>query len=515
MKVDTVVQFFPRGGSAQVIRYLTDQLTSRGHTSRILSGSLGDSDQLSNAHTFYRGLDVAAMDYTCAAEAYTRGQRSMDGPAPFHPSYEDRGPTAPDRIFTAVAPQTIKHITAAWKRHLTRHHTPDADLVHLHHLSHLQEAARGAYGTTPVVTTFHGTDLKLLDRAQQVTRLAEHLGVPLTFLRDYLNPTLNEQLRAERLQDLESRCTLTQDEKNLLRATDWRHWPHADTWSRQMRDHVQHAGRLVAVSESDRQEISRLLNMPGENVTVVPNGVETTNFTPCDLSNEQRMGYLHQWLVQDPQGWAPDQQPGSIRYSDEDLNRMYDVEGRLRPLLLWVGRFQEVKRLHLLLEAFADVVRTSDTPPALLIWGGYPGEAEGEHPLTAARRLGISEDVYFIGWRGHDELPQGMNCADLMVAPAVNESFGMVYIEAQACGTPPVATNTGGPATLITSNGPQANGWTVKPDDVADLSATLTKALAQPAERRRRARNGVEHVRANFSWSAVTDQYEQLYDETL
>ena len=512
MKIDSVVQFFPRGGSAQVIRYLAHQLESRGHTSRILCGSLGGPSQLSNAQTFYDGLEVEAMDYTASAQSYKEGGPSMEGPAPFHPSYEDRGPQAPDRIFTAVEPETIEHITRAWKRHLTLN-AAQTDLVHLHHLSHLQEAVGSAYGTTPSVTTFHGTDLKLLDRAQQVTRLAQKMGSP-AFLQDHLHPELSERNRDERLRDLERRYPLTQEEKNLLR-TDWRQWPHAHTWSRRMRDHLQRAGRLVAVSESDRHEIDRLLDVPGEEVTVIPNGVEINNFAPRDLTDEQRMGYLRRWLVEDPRGWAPGQEEGSIRYSDADLARMYDTRGRLRPTLLWVGRYQQVKRLDLLLEAFANVVRTSQVRPVLLVWGGYPGEAEGEHPLITARRLGISEDVYFIGWRGHDELPLGMNCADLMAAPAVNESFGMVYIEAQACGTPPVATNTGGPATLITSEGPQANGWTVKPDDVSDLAATLTKALAHPAERRLRAQNGVEHVRANFSWSAVTDQYERLYDETL
>ncbi|MET9341840.1 glycosyltransferase [Nonomuraea sp. NPDC003804] len=97
------------------------------------------------------------------------------------------------------------------------------------------------------------------------------------------------------------------------------------------------------------------------------------------------------------------------------------------------------------------------------MWGGYPGEHEGPHPADLAHDLDIDDDVFFLGWRGHDELPAGLNCADLMVAPAVNEPFGMVYIEAMACGTPPIATATGGPARTITATGPHANGWTVRP----------------------------------------------------
>ncbi|MBK3590610.1 glycosyltransferase family 4 protein, partial [Streptomyces sp. MBT57] len=112
------------------------------------------------------------------------------------------------------------------------------------------------------------------------------------------------------------------------------------------------------------------------------------------------------------------------------------------------------------------------------MWGGYPGECEGEHPADTARRLGIEDDVYFIGWRGHDELPLGLNAADLVVAPAVDEPFGMVYLEAMACGTPPIATRTGGPARTILADGPQPTGWLAAPDDPEDLTRILQDALS-------------------------------------
>ncbi|NAS25935.1 glycosyltransferase [Herbidospora sp. NEAU-GS84] len=60
--------------------------------------------------------------------------------------------------------------------------------------------------------------------------------------------------------------------------------------------------------------------------------------------------------------------------------------------------------------------------------------------------------------RGHDELPNGLACADLMAAPAVNENFGMVYIEAAACGVPPVATPAQGVATGIKRGDPVLAG---------------------------------------------------------
>ncbi|MFF5110250.1 glycosyltransferase family 4 protein [Streptosporangium sp. NPDC000509] len=513
LTVDTVVQFFPRGGSAQVIRYLGRELTGRGLTSRILCGSLGTSGDFSHAPTFYAGLDVAAMDYNAAAAAYAHGGSGMDGQsAPFHPSYEDRGPSAPDRMFTAVAPATNQHLISAWNEHLTGHRSPRPAVVHLHHLSHLQVAVRRAYPGIPVITTFHGTDLKLLDRAQQVTRFAERLGVSLSTLGDacHDNDLGRKRMVLERLL---KDAGLTGEELAYVHTKDWRLWRYADLWSGQMRRYARCAGRIVVVSDSDRVEVNRLLGIPEDDITVVPNGVDTTRFVPQHLDDDQRLARLRRWLIDDPRGWAPGQEPGSIRYTASDLDRMVDASGALRPVLLWIGRFQQVKRLNVLLEAFTAILKTADPAPVLLLWGGYPGETEGEHPLTAARRLEIDDHVYFIGWRDHDELPDGLNCADLMVAPAVNESFGMVYIEAAACGTPPIATNTGGPASIITGCGSRADGWLVKPDNVTDLVETLSAALADPVERARRAANAARHTHRSYSWAAVADRYQRLCEE--
>lgn len=511
LTVDTVVQFFPRGGSAQVIRYLGRELTGRGHAVRILCGSLGSSGDFSHATSFYAGLPVVAMDYNPAAAAYAAGASGMDGqPAPFHPSYEDRGPDAPDRMFTAVAPDTVEHLIGAWQAFLRRHQSDHPDVVHVHHLSHLQAAVRRTYPGTPVVTTFHGTDLKLFDQARQTSRFVARLGIPPTTLADACE---DPETKPAALDRLLQGLALNDEARRRVKAIDWRLWRYADLWCLHMKRYIRQAGRLVVVSQSDRAEVNRLLGVPDDEITVVPNGVDTARFVPLHLDDGQRLSRLRRWLVKDPRGWGPGEQLGSIRYTEADISRMLDASGALRPVLLWVGRFQQVKRLNVLLEAFAVVCGQADPAPVLLLWGGFPGEAEGEHPLTAARRLGIERHVYFIGWRGHDELPEGLNCADLMVAPAVNESFGMVYIEAAACGTPSIATNTGGPAGIITSHGSHADGWLVKPDDVDDLAATLVAALTDPAERARRAANAVRNTHRFYGWAAVADRYQELYEQ--
>jgi glycosyltransferase involved in cell wall biosynthesis len=204
--------------------------------------------------------------------------------------------------------------------------------------------------------------------------------------------------------------------------------------------------------------------------------------------------------------------PGSIRYDDGDIERFRTPVG-LRPIILWVGRFLEFKRVPVLLQAFALARQRMDPPPVLLMWGGYPGELEGVHPLELARTLGIENDTFFVGWRDHDDLVDALNCADLLVAPSVNESFGLVYIEAMACGTPPIATATGGPRDFIATSGETANGWTVRPDDPTDLANTICAALADPDEVLRRGRNGRTYAAREHGWSTVVDRYCQLYEQ--
>ena len=95
--------------------------------------------------------------------------------------------------------------------------------------------------------------------------------------------------------------------------------------------------------------------------------------------------------------------------------------------------------------------------------------------------------MFFIGWRGHEDLRISLGCADLMVAPSVGEAFGAVYLEAMSAGLPVVATNTGGPPTFLNLDTESPEGWLIPPDDEDALVEVLVEALICPAERLTRA----------------------------
>jgi D-inositol-3-phosphate glycosyltransferase len=150
----------------------------------------------------------------------------------------------------------------------------------------------------------------------------------------------------------------------------------------------------------------------------------------------------------------------------------------------------------------------------LVIWGGAPGEWEGEHPHTLARQLGV-EGVFFAGWRGHEDLPLGLSCSDCFVAPSTNEPFGLVYLEAMSCGLPVIGTRSGGPPSFVDVVPGEPDGWLVPPDDQDALAEALVQAIDAPDARRRRGQNAARHVRESYSWEGIAERFTQLYGRII
>ena len=84
------LMFYPRGGSAQVVRYLSRALVESGWDVALAAGSLGSPGEQTHAATFFEGLDVEVADYTPGLERFGRGEDQLAGPVPFHGSFEDR-----------------------------------------------------------------------------------------------------------------------------------------------------------------------------------------------------------------------------------------------------------------------------------------------------------------------------------------------------------------------------------------------------------------------------------------
>ena len=151
------LMFFPRGGSSQVARYLARSLPESGWDVTLACGSLGPPGAPSNAATFFSGLDVRALDFGAAAEA----PDPLAADPPFHPSFEDR-PGAPDRVFARLGRRGLRAPGGGLGRQLAAAGAAEADLLHLHHLTPINEAAERAFPDVPRIGHLHGTELLML-----------------------------------------------------------------------------------------------------------------------------------------------------------------------------------------------------------------------------------------------------------------------------------------------------------------------------------------------------------------
>src|SRR5204863_7652103 len=136
------------------------------------------------------------------------------------------------------------------------------------------------------------------------------------------------------------------------------------------------------------------------------------------VSRQERRAHCRHWLVEDGQGWDETGVAGAVTYRESDLDRLLGPDGDAL-VLIFVGRFTLAKRVPLLVRAFARARPRFHGPTSLVVWGGHPGECEGEHPVTVARQIG-ADGVFFAGWRGHDDLPQALAACDALVMPSVD-----------------------------------------------------------------------------------------------
>jgi glycosyltransferase involved in cell wall biosynthesis len=488
--------FFPRGGSAQVTRYLAEALGDADWSVSLVTGSLGAPGQDTHAPTFFAGVDLQYLDYTAAVATFATGASAVAAPVPMHPSYEDREGT-PDPLLAAVDPALADHLSSVWEAPFAAAGAGRADLFHLHHLTSQHDAAARRWPLVPLVAHLHGTEIKLIEAIEARAAVAGALDLTLAAMPDAVDhATLDtDALNGRQLE--------------LLGSTRWSQWRHGEFWMGQLCLRAAAADHLVVVSPSDRATAISVLGVAPERVTVVPNGVDTDRFRPRHFGPRARRDLFRRWLVEDPRGWDESGVPGSMVYREADLDRLLGRDGGAT-VVMFVGRFTAAKRVPLLVRAFAQARARARRPASLLVWGGHPGEWEGEHPVTVARRVG-PDGVFFAGWRGHEDLPQALAACDAVVMASVDDSCPLASLEAMAVGRPVIATRSGGFPLMVNLDPARPTGWLVAPDDVDALADALVEAVDHPREMARRGLAARAHAQANLSWAGRVAGFERAY----
>jgi D-inositol-3-phosphate glycosyltransferase len=189
-----------------------------------------------------------------------------------------------------------------------------------------------------------------------------------------------------------------------------------------------------------------------------------------------------------------------------------------RSIILFVGRIEPLKGIDNLLRAIAQMV---EERPELrerlcvpIIGGDLDGAQEDKEMmrLQALRaELGISELVMFLGARDQDALRDYYSAAELVVMPSDYESFGMVALEAMACGTPVIASDVGGLPFLVRH---RETGYRVPARDPAALASRITQLLTDEGLRRRMGQRAVLWAQSH-AWPRVADHIEGIYGDLV
>jgi D-inositol-3-phosphate glycosyltransferase len=238
--------------------------------------------------------------------------------------------------------------------------------------------------------------------------------------------------------------------------------------------------RLIANTDLEAQQLINLYNADRNRIDVIHPGVDLDVFAPGSQADARaRLGI------------AADEQ-----------------------VLLFVGRIQPLKAPDIVLEAAADMLSRDPHRKLRVIVCGGPSGSGLDQPtalIDLARSLGISDRVRFQPPTSRDELTDLFRSADITVVPSYNESFGLVAVESQACGTPVVAAHVGGLRTAVQDG---RSGILVPSHNPYDYSAVMDRLLREPgrlAEMRINARHHAEQ----FSWTATTRSLMSSYGTAI
>jgi D-inositol-3-phosphate glycosyltransferase len=245
---------------------------------------------------------------------------------------------------------------------------------------------------------------------------------------------------------------------------------------------VQAATGLIANTDAEAASLVSLYDACPDRVFVVAPGVDLQTFSPADGKAAAR-------------------------------NRLNIAPDAI--MLTFVGRVQPHKGPDVLLKAAAEMVM--HTPHlraklAVVIIGGASGSVnELEKIKSLARFLKIEDVTHFIEPVFREVLPDWYRASDLVCVPSYSESFGLVALEAQACGTPVVATAIGGLRTAVSDG---ISGSLVDGHDPKAWSAVISRLIMEPQRRLLLGMNAVEHA-SHFGWEATARKTLDVYDWAL
>ena len=242
---------------------------------------------------------------------------------------------------------------------------------------------------------------------------------------------------------------------------------------------AQQADLLIASTADESAELVHSYGADPERVVVVPPGVDLAMFRPIDRAEARRkIGY---------------------------------ESGRL---LLFVGRLERLKGVEIAIRALA-LIRDRDHEDVRLVILGEDSEddaeSEKERLKGIASEAGVRDRVDFLGSVAHHELPYFYSAADVCVMPSYSESFGLVGLEAQACGRPIVGSGVSGLRSVVRD---EVSGYLIDGPEAPLYAARIGRLLDDPELAQQMGRRG-RLLAQRFSWTRTADRLQDLFEDVV
>ena len=185
-------------------------------------------------------------------------------------------------------------------------------------------------------------------------------------------------------------------------------------------------------------------------------------------------------------------------------------------MLLFVGRIQPLKAPDVLIEAAAEILKRNPELRSRLVVAicGGPSGSGLERPdalVTLAHQLGVADVVNFVPPTSRAELVKWFQAATVCVVPSHSESFGLVAIEAQACGTPVIAARVGGLPTAVRDG---ISGVLVDGHEPATWADHIIEVVLNHELRAKLSAGAIAHA-SHFGWEDTTDKLITVYSEAV
>jgi D-inositol-3-phosphate glycosyltransferase len=251
---------------------------------------------------------------------------------------------------------------------------------------------------------------------------------------------------------------------------------------------LEQAHCVVATSPQELDDLETLVSRIGK-IDVIPCGTDVSTFRPI---------------------------------SKADARKQLGISTKEK-VVLYVGRFDRRKGIETLVRATgelrAQLAQGEEFDPQnlklLIVGGSDPQEADGAERRRIEEivsELDLAANTDFVGMVGHDRLALYYTAADVCVIPSHYEPFGLVAIEAMACGTPVVASDVGGLKFTVIS---EETGLLVPPQDVSEFARAIGRLLTDEVWSRKIRKQASTRVQENFSWTGVAIQLSDLYRRQL